>query len=102
MDSICDMPSSAETSAGLRIGQVRRMLQAVTCRFRPVYLHLAEAAPPENEDGRIRTGKALGAVSTFAFWFKDKEDSSFQPQEYCRISRTGNEDPTPRWGQKTF
>jgi len=44
----------------------------------------------------------LWAVSKLGFWFKIKEDSSFQPQEYWRISRTGNEDPTPRWGEKTI
>jgi hypothetical protein len=38
----------------------------------------------------------LGAVSKFGFWFKVKEDPSFQPKEYWCISRTGNEYPTPR------
>jgi len=44
----------------------------------------------------------LGAVSTLGFGFKVKEDPSFQPEEYCWFSRTGDEDPTPRWGQKTM
>jgi formiminoglutamase len=63
MDSICDMPASAQTPVGLRIDQVRRLLHAVTCRFRPVYLHLAEAAPPEDSIGQIRTGKVLACLA---------------------------------------
>jgi formiminoglutamase len=63
MDSICDMPASAQTPVGLRIDQVRRLLQTVTFRFRPVYLHLAEAAPPEDSAGQIRAGKVLACLT---------------------------------------
>jgi hypothetical protein len=44
----------------------------------------------------------LEAISKLGFSFQVKKDPSFQPQEYYRISRTGNEDPTPRWGEKTI
>jgi len=33
---------------------------------------------------------------------KVKKDPSFQPQEYCCISRTGNEHPKPKLGEKTI
>ncbi|MCG6892187.1 MAG: hypothetical protein LJE65_01155, partial [Desulfobacteraceae bacterium] len=49
-----------------------------------------------------RGQKLLEAISELVFSFKVKKDPSFQPQEDCRISRTGNEDPTPRWGEKTI
>jgi hypothetical protein len=52
--------------------------------------------------GMLSIDKSLEAISRLAFSFKVKEDPSFYPQEYCRISRTGNEDPTPILGEKTI
>ena len=42
------------------------------------------------------------AISKFGFSFKVKEDPSFQPEEYCCISRIENENPSPRRGEKTI
>ena len=58
--------------------------------------------PATSEEYLVFPRSCFEAISNLGFSFKVKGDPSFQPEEYCRISRTGNEDPTPRWGEKTI
>jgi hypothetical protein len=53
-------------------------------------LPAAALHPRHNRSPRQSSGWLIEPVSQLEFSFKVKEDSSLQPQEYGRISRTGN------------
>jgi len=63
MDAIRYMPSSAISPSGFSLEQMRYFLRKVSQAMHPCYLHLAEAAP-SNEDEQKLVGKALSYLVT--------------------------------------
>ncbi|MFI2742222.1 formimidoylglutamase [Zhouia sp. PK063] len=64
-DAIKNIPSSAMTSTGFSIEQVRRLLHAFSSHKNASYLHICEAAPNSNhENEQLLTGKLITTLIT--------------------------------------
>lgn len=63
MDAIRMMPSSALSPSGFSLEQMRYFVRKTTTALKPVYLHLAEAAPKTKEEEFV-AGKSLAYLVT--------------------------------------
>ncbi|UKJ07981.1 formimidoylglutamase [Solitalea lacus] len=56
LDTVVNIPSSAETQSGFMVNDARRYIHNTACLLKPAYLHIAEGAPSlanNNNDNRV-------------------------------------------------